>query len=93
MTDQDAPDLLRLFEKVTRSGRQLSVMAHFSHPVELEKPVVQEAIRRIRMTGANVRCQAPLIRQINDDPAVWADVSHPQRQLLIIHEHVLTGLG
>lgn len=75
MTDPDAPEILRLFEKVARSGRQLSIMAHFSHPIELEKHVVQEAIRRIRMTGANVRCQTPLIRQINDNPAVWADVS------------------
>ena len=75
MTDPDTPELLRLFEKVTQSGRQLSIMAHFSHPRELEQPVVHEAMRRIRMTGANIRCQAPLIRQVNDDPAVWADVS------------------
>ena len=82
MTDPDATDVLHLFEKVARSGRHLSIMAHFSHPVELEKHVVQEAIRRIRMTGANVRCQAPLIRQINDNPAVWADVSYISYRLI-----------
>ena len=43
-------------------------MAHFSHPRELEPPLVAEAVRRIRDTGAVIRTQAPLIRSINDDP-------------------------
>ena len=47
-------------------------MAHFSHPRELEPPLVAEAVRRIRSTGAVIRTQAPLIRTINDRPATWA---------------------
>ena len=34
--DDDADDLLRLFEDVQRSGRQLALMAHYTHPRELE---------------------------------------------------------
>ena len=34
-TDEDADDLLRLFEQVVASGRQVAVMAHFSHDREL----------------------------------------------------------
>jgi hypothetical protein len=30
-----------------------------------------QAVRRIRGTGAVIRTQAPLIRSINDDPATW----------------------
>ncbi len=74
VTDPDADDLLRLFEEVVASGRQLALMAHFSHPRELSTPIAQEALRRIRSTGAVVRCQAPLIRHVNDDPSVWAEM-------------------
>lgn len=71
VTDNDADDVLRLFERVAKSGRNMAVMAHFSHPRELETRAVQLAIRRIRDTGAVIRCQAPLVRHINDDPQVW----------------------
>ena len=71
VSDKDADDLLRLFEDVVKNGYHLSLMAHFSHPRELETPVVQKAIRRIIDTGAFVRCQSPVIRKINDNPFVW----------------------
>jgi len=71
VSDPDADETLRLFERVIASGRALAFMAHFSHPRELEPPLVAEAVRRIRATGAVIRTQAPLIRTINDDPATW----------------------
>jgi KamA family protein len=71
VTDPDADELCRLFERVVGSGRQLAVMAHYSHPRELVPAVAGEAVRRIRATGATIHTQAPLIRGINDDPAVW----------------------
>ena len=84
VNDPEAASTLRLFQKVCESGRQLSIMAHFSHSVELETPLVREAIRRIRATGAQIRCQAPLIRGINDDPAVWANMWRQQTRLGMI---------
>lgn len=60
-TDRDADDLLRLFEKVVASGRHLALMAHFTHPQELRPPVVRDAMRRVRSTGAVIRCQGPLV--------------------------------
>jgi L-lysine 2,3-aminomutase len=71
VTDPDADPMLRLFEQVVESGKNLAFMAHFTHPRELEPLVVTEAVRRIRDTGAVIRTQAPLIRTINDDPAAW----------------------
>jgi L-lysine 2,3-aminomutase len=71
VSDPDADATLRLFEEVVASGRTLALMAHFSHPRELEPPVVAEAVGRIRGTGAVIRTQAPLIRSINDDPVAW----------------------
>ena len=84
VTDPDADDTLRLFEKVVASGRTLAFMAHFSHPRELEPPVVAEAARRIRATGALIRTQAPLIRSINDDPWVWARMWRAQMRMGMI---------
>ena len=72
VTDSDADELLRLFERVVERGLHLAIMAHYSHPRELETPMAREALRRIRSTGAVIRCQAPLIRHVNDDPGVWA---------------------
>ncbi|WUH24058.1 lysine 2,3-aminomutase [Streptomyces sp. NBC_00448] len=74
VTDQDADDLLRLFEQVVASGRNLAVMAHFSHPRELETDIARRAVSRIRSTGALVYCQAPLIAHVNDDPRTWAEL-------------------
>ncbi len=74
VTDDDADDLLRLFEKVNRRGLHLAVMAHFSHPRELATPLVHEAIRRLHTAGVEIRMQAPLIRHVNNDPQAWVQM-------------------
>jgi KamA family protein len=84
VTDPDADDTLRLFEEVSEAGRTLAFMAHFSHPRELEPPLVAEAVRRIRDTGAVIRTQAPLIRSINDDPGTWSGMWRTQARMGMI---------
>jgi len=74
VTDDDADDLMKLFDEVHSAGRNLSLMAHYSHPVELDTPMGQAAMERVRNAGAVVRCQAPLIRHVNDDAEVWANM-------------------
>jgi KamA family protein len=83
-TDPDADDLLRLFGEVVASGRQLSYVAHSSHPREFQTGEVRRAIRRILDTGAVIRTQAPLIRRINDDPDTWAEMWREQVQLGVV---------
>ncbi|MCB9846634.1 MAG: lysine 2,3-aminomutase [Phycisphaeraceae bacterium] len=73
-TDDDADELMRLFERIVQSGRHLALMAHLSHPVELSTERAQLAIRRIRATGANVRMQSPVVRHVNDNPDAWVDL-------------------
>ena len=82
--DPDAAATLRLFEQVQASGRTLALMAHFSHPRELEPPVVAEAVRRIRDTGTVIRTQAPLIRTINDAPQAWSAMWRAQARMGMI---------
>ncbi|MCC6996977.1 MAG: lysine 2,3-aminomutase [Deltaproteobacteria bacterium] len=74
VSDRDADEVLRLFEEVVASGKSLAVMAHYSHPRELSTAVAQRALARIQSTGAVVRCQAPLIKHVNDDAATWAEL-------------------
>jgi KamA family protein len=80
-SDDDADDLLRLFESVREAGKHLALMSHYSHPRELETREAQAALRRILATGAVVRCQAPLIRHVNDSASTWADMWRLQVQL------------
>jgi len=80
-TDSDADDLLRLFERLVEQGRNVSFMAHFNHWREMTPPAVAEAIGRIRNTGATIRCQGPLLKHINDDPAVWSRMWREQVDL------------
>ena len=81
VNEPDSEDLMSLFREVVRSGRQLAVMAHVNHPSELQTPAVELAIQRIRETGAMIRTQSPLMRNINDCPGIWASMW--QRQLTL----------
>ncbi len=84
VTDADADELLMLLNRLVRAGKQVAFMAHFNHWQELETPIVREAIRRIRETGAVIRSQSPLVAHINDDPEVWARLWRTQLQLGIV---------
>ena len=81
VTDDDADDVLRLFERVAEQGKHLALMSHFSHPRELSTPIAQDCIRRIRDTGAEIRCQAPLTRHVNDSGETWAEMWRAQVRL------------
>lgn len=71
VTDDDADDMLRLIEKIVQSGKHVAVMSHFNHWAELQTPMVEEAIRRLRSAGVNIRTQSPVVRHINDSADVW----------------------
>lgn len=71
LTDKDADDIIRLFERIVKAGKNLSIMANFNHPIELSTEAVQKAIARILGTGAQIRTQSPLLRHINDTPELW----------------------
>lgn len=84
VSDDDADELLRLFESVVERDLHLAMMIHYTHPRELSTPVAQEAVRRIRDSGAVVRSQSPIVRHVNDDPGVWADMWRKQVHLGIV---------
>ncbi len=81
LTDEDADELLDLFRRVTAAGIHLAFMAHFNHPRELSTDAVKQAIARIRETGAEIRTQSPLMRNINDSPEAWSEMWREQVRL------------
>ena len=84
VTDPDADELLRLFERLVAGGKHVALMAHVNHWQELDTPIAREAIRRIQQTGAIIRTQAPLLDHINNDPDVWAKMWRTQVRLGLI---------
>ena len=81
LTDSDADETLRNFEKIVKSGTHLAIMAHFNHLTELSTDPIKEAIKRIRKTGAEIRTQSPLLAHINDDANMWAKMWQKQVSL------------
>lgn len=79
--DEDSDEILRLFEKVVKKGKNLAIMANFNHPVELSTDVVKNAISRIRSTGAQIRTQSPILKHINDNPIIWSEMWRKQVNL------------
>jgi L-lysine 2,3-aminomutase len=81
ISDDDADDYLRLFERIIKKGINLSFMAHFSHPVELETEAVKKAIQRLRSVGVQIRTQSPVLKHINDKPELWSEMWRKQVNL------------
>ena len=81
LTDQDSEQIISLFGEITATGKNLSIQANFNHPAELSTEVVKKAISVIRSTGAHIRTQSPLLRNINDKPELWAEMWRKQVNL------------
>ena len=81
LTDSDADETLKNFDKIVKSGTHLAIMAHFNHLAELSTDPIKEAIKRIRNTGAQIRTQSPLLAHINDDANMWAEMWQKQVSL------------
>ncbi len=84
LNDPDADELLAVFERIIRSGKHVAVVANINHPRELSTEAARAAIARIRATGAEIRSQSPLLRHINNNSEIWAELWREQVRLGII---------
>jgi KamA family protein len=69
----DDPALLEGLSRVSTAQRRVYLMSHFDHPRELTEPAV-EGIDALLRAGVIVTNQCPLVRGINDDPGVLAEL-------------------
>jgi len=69
----DDPALLEAIEKYSTAEKRIYVMAHFDHPRELTEPAVQ-GIAALLRAGAIVVNQCPIVKGVNDDADVLAQM-------------------
>lgn len=84
ITDPDSEDLLSLFSEIIENDIHLAIMAHFNHPRELETNEIKLAINAIRSTGAQIRTQSPILKNINANENIWAEMWKKQVKLGLI---------
>jgi len=84
VTDDDADDVLRLFERLSKAGKHVAFMAHFDHWREMETEICRTAIRRLQNAGIVLRSQAPLLQHVNDSAQTWARMWRMQVELGIV---------
>ncbi|HEX2299953.1 MAG TPA: lysine 2,3-aminomutase, partial [Pseudonocardiaceae bacterium] len=74
LVGDEADELLQLLEQLVNAGKHVAMMLHLSHPAELATTAACRALRRLAATGAVLRAQAPVVRHVNDDAEVWAQL-------------------
>ncbi len=67
------PSLPEMFSKYSTSNKKIYLMSHFNHPKELTDEAL-EAINMVQKAGVIIVNQTPLLRGINDDPEVLAEL-------------------
>ena len=65
------PDMADVIRKHTEPGRQIYIVNHFDHPVEITD-TAEEAVTQLKQAGAEMINQTPLISGVNDNPSTLA---------------------
>uniref|UniRef100_UPI00406BE953 KamA family radical SAM protein n=1 Tax=Paenibacillus sp. FSL L8-0340 TaxID=2954685 RepID=UPI00406BE953 len=66
-------ELLELIRTYSSEDKRIYVMAHINHPREIT-PEAKQAFRALHNAGAIVVNQTPVLKGINDDPAVLGEL-------------------
>lgn len=75
---KDAESLLSMFGEIREAGMHAAFMAHFNHFQELQSEPLEMAVRNLHHQGVQIRTQSPLLKHINDDSRVWAEMWRQQ---------------
>jgi KamA family protein len=67
------PSLIDLFHKYSTADKKIYIMAHFNHPRELTNEAIK-GMNLLRGAGTVTVNQTPLLRGVNDDPDVLAEL-------------------
>lgn len=67
------PELLQLIREFSTEEKRIYVMAHIDHPREITEEA-RKAVRALHDAGAIIVNQTPVLRGINDDPAVLGEL-------------------
>ena len=67
------PPLLEALARLQESGKSLFLVFHLNHPAEINDRVM-DVFRRFARLGITLLSQTVLLRGINDDPKILADL-------------------
>jgi lysine 2,3-aminomutase len=67
------PSLADMIRTYSTGEKKIYIMAHFNHPKELT-PVAVDGLKILMEAGAVIVNQTPLLKGINDDPAVLTEL-------------------
>lgn len=67
------PELLELIKEYSTTDKRIYIMAHINHPREIT-PEAKKAFEALHQAGAIVVNQTPVLKGINDDPAVLGEL-------------------
>ena len=67
------PSLHKMIKTYSTDEKKIYIMAHFNHPKELTEIAVK-GLNMLMQSGAIVLNQTPLIKGVNDDPEVLAEL-------------------
>ncbi|MCL5942204.1 MAG: KamA family radical SAM protein [Actinobacteria bacterium] len=67
------PELVRTLGEFSRDDKRIYLMVHYNHPRELTTEAVA-ALDQLQRAGVVICNQTPLLRGINDDPAVLGEL-------------------
>jgi len=81
ISDSDTEEILQLFNEIIDSNLHLTIIANMNHPNELKTEAFRKAINKIYETGAVIRTQSPLLKNINDNANVWVKLWKKQVNL------------
>jgi len=69
----DDPSLPEMIETYSTGHKKIYIMTHFVHPRELTEPAIN-SVHLLQKSGAIIANQTPLIRGLNDNPNVLAEL-------------------
>ncbi|MFQ5444001.1 MAG: KamA family radical SAM protein [Nitrospinales bacterium] len=67
------PQLFKMIKRYSTNEKKIYVMAHFNHPRELTKVAIM-GLNTLMKAGAVIVNQTPLVKGVNDDPEVLAEL-------------------
>lgn len=80
-SDADSAELLQTLATITKAGKRVTVVAHFTHPREMHSAATRAAIKALHSIDIDIRTQTPLLRNINDRAEVLAELWQSQVSL------------
>ncbi|MFH0915276.1 MAG: KamA family radical SAM protein [bacterium] len=84
------PSLLEMLKRYSLEDRRIYIMVHFNHPRELTKEAVH-AMALLHDAGMVSANQTPLLRGVNDDPAVLAELFNKLSYIGVAPYYVFIG--